>query len=69
MKLMKALREKSGVTLRRLSEETAVSESYLSLIETGARRPSVAVAKRIAAALGFDWTRFFEDGETPEESA
>ncbi len=32
-----------------------------SKIERGEANPSVDVAKRIAAVLGFDWTRFFED--------
>lgn len=33
----------------------------ISKIELGERRPSVEVAKKIAAVLGFDWTRFYED--------
>jgi transcriptional regulator with XRE-family HTH domain len=37
-----------------------ISESMYSLIENGKRRPSVDVAKRIAAVLNFDWTLFFE---------
>nr|DAH82125.1 MAG TPA: Methylphosphonate synthase, Hydroxymethylphosphonate, Iron, OXIDOREDUCTASE [Caudoviricetes sp.] len=31
------------------------------MIETGHRRPSVAVAKRIAAVLDFDWTMFYAE--------
>jgi len=30
-------------------------------IENGNANPSVKVAKKIAAVLGFDWTRFFDD--------
>jgi len=30
-------------------------------IENGNANPSVKVAKKIAAVLGFDWTRFYED--------
>jgi len=29
-------------------------------IETGERRLSVEIAKKIAEILGFDWTKFFE---------
>lgn len=48
-------------TLRDVAKEAEVSECYVSQIETGERRPSVEVAKRIAAVLGFEWTRFFEE--------
>lgn len=38
-----------------------VSQNFYSSIETGERRPSVETAKKIAAVLDFDWTRFYED--------
>jgi transcriptional regulator with XRE-family HTH domain len=60
---MQRARLENGITLKQLAEQIELSESYMSLIESGARRPSVAVAKRIAAVLGFEWTRFFEDEE------
>jgi DNA-binding XRE family transcriptional regulator len=31
------------------------------MIEGGHRNPSVDVAKKIAAVLGFDWIRFYDD--------
>lgn len=31
------------------------------MIESGDRKPTVKTAKKIAAALGFDWTLFFDD--------
>ena len=37
-----------------------IHRGHYSLIETGERTPSVAVAKRIAKYLGFDWTLFFD---------
>ena len=45
-----------------------LSQSGYANIEVGLRMPSVEIAKRIAAALGFEWTRFFEEPET-EDSA
>jgi len=30
-------------------------------IENGNANPSVKVAKKIAAVLGFDWTRFYDE--------
>ena len=52
-----------------ISDEAGITQAAYSLIENGKRRPSVAVAKRIAAALGFDWTLFFDDsGDNGSES-
>lgn len=47
-----------------ISKEASISIQYYSAIESGKRRPSVPVAKRIAAVLGFEWTRFFSDNNT-----
>lgn len=58
---LRAIRKKRGMTLKQLGDLTGLSESYISLIETMERRPSVDAAKRIAKALGFVWTRFFEE--------
>lgn len=57
---LRAVRLKKGLTLKQLADKVNVSESYCSFIETGTRKPSVAVAKKLGEALGFDWTRFFE---------
>jgi len=39
-----------------------ISQNYYSYIETGEKRPAVDTAKKIASALGFDWTLFYEEG-------
>lgn len=44
-----------------VAKEIGIAQSTYFSIETGARRPSVDMAKRIAAALGFEWTRFFDE--------
>ena len=54
------LRKKKNLTMREVGLMANISESMYSLIENGKRRPSVDVAKRIAAVLNFDWTLFFE---------
>lgn len=43
-----------------LAKEIGIPQSTYAAIEVGFRRPSVAMAKRIAEAMGFCWTRFFE---------
>ena len=64
---MKWLAEARGKRSQQsVADEAGISQSGYASIETGARRPSVGTAKRIAAVLGFDWTRFFEDGEEPK---
>lgn len=45
-----------------VAKDAQIARSYYAQIEVGTRNPSVAMAKKIAAALGFDWTIFF--GET-----
>ena len=44
----------------------SVDVTTINKIELGERRPSPELAKKIAAVLGFDWTRFFEDEEDKE---
>ena len=44
-----------------VAREIGIAQSTYASIETGARAPSVKMAKKIGAALGFHWTRFFED--------
>ncbi|MDR0380674.1 MAG: helix-turn-helix transcriptional regulator [Oscillospiraceae bacterium] len=44
-----------------VAQEVGVSQQHISALEYGTKRPSPAVAKRLAKVLGFDWTRFYED--------
>ena len=44
-----------------VADEIGIAQSTYASIEVGSRKPSVPMAKRIAAALGFDWTRFYKD--------
>lgn len=62
------LRKSKGLTQQQLSAETGLSQNYISSIETGERNTPVWTAKKIAAALDFDWQRFYEDeGVEPGE--
>ena len=44
-----------------VANEIGIAQSTYASIETGARKPSVPMAKRIAKAMGFDWVLFFEE--------
>lgn len=54
-------RIKKGLTQKELAEMVGITQGWLSSIESGMRRPSVAVAKKIADVLEFEWSRLFED--------
>lgn len=52
-------RKKKGLSQAKLASLIDVHKSYIGKIENG-RRPSVEVAKSLASALDFEWTRFYE---------
>ncbi len=57
------IRRQKGMSQRVVADASGISQSYYAAIETGERgKPlSVTIAKQIAIALGFDWTRFYDD--------
>ena len=57
--IIKARKNKS-YTQKQVAELAKVSEEYISLIESGKRKPSVKVAKKLGAVLDIQWTIFFE---------
>lgn len=65
---LKEYRRASGKNQREVAEAAKVSQSYYAALERGIRGSRIAapVAKRIAAALGFEWTRFYEEGAETE---
>lgn len=54
------IRNNKNLTQEDVAYSAKVSRPYITSIESGDRRPSVKVAKRIATTLGFEWTLFFE---------
>ena len=52
---------RNGRSQAQIAEAVGISQQMYSAIELGERRPSVEVAKKIAAVMGFDWTRFYDD--------
>lgn len=61
MKWLKAIREERNLTQEEVAKKIGASQPTYCNIESGVRQPSVKMAKQIGVALGFDWTRFFED--------
>jgi putative transcriptional regulator len=58
---LKELRESKEMTQSQVAESCKISRSYYTHIENGTKTPTVKVAKKIAAVLGFNWTNFFKD--------
>jgi len=58
---LKHEREKKLLTQQQLADLVGVDRTLISKIESGTSSPSVTTAKKIAAVLGFDWVRFFQD--------
>lgn len=46
-----------------IARDVGISYKSYNAYENNRRRPSVETAKKIAAVLGFPWTRFFEEQE------
>jgi putative transcriptional regulator len=67
---LKELRCKSNnLTQEQLAKQAGISRTMITEIENGNANPSVEVAKKIAAVLGIDWTKFFEDEQDVEFSS
>lgn len=58
---VRALRKKKGLRQTDLAHAANISQPQVAKIESGAQKPSVKVAKRIAEVLNFDWTEFFKE--------
>ena len=63
---MKKLRREHNMTQEQLAKAVGISRTMITEIENGNANPSVAGAKKIAAVLGFNWVKFFEDDDEQE---
>ena len=59
--LKKLRHESHNLTQEQLAKMVGISRTMITEIENGNANPSVKVAKKIAAVLEFDWTRFYDD--------
>lgn len=49
---LRSLREDSGLSQEDFADEIGLHRTYVSLLERGARNPSIALIDKIAQALG-----------------
>lgn len=61
MVTLREMREQRGMTQAKLASMVGVTQVAISLIETGERRPSVQMAKKIASVLNIAWPDLYAD--------
>lgn len=54
-------RRNASKTQQDVAKECGISRQLYSFIENGDRGATVPTAKKIAAVLGFEWQRFYEE--------
>lgn len=59
----------SGLRQRDLAESAGISQELVSALETGARRPTLDIARALARVLGVDVAEIFPNLERPAEKA
>lgn len=67
---LKDKRTEFGLSQKAVAKLAEITPAYYSYIENGDRRPSVIVAQKIAAVLGFpnEWYKLLENTEIKAES-
>ena len=61
------LRVEKGMTQADLAADSGVSQEMIHYLEAGKRAPKPKLAQQIGRLLGFDWTKFYEEGEMTDE--
>ena len=57
---LKTIRISRNLSTYKVSKLAHISQSHYSMIENGKRGVSIKAAKKIAGALGFEWTKFYD---------
>ncbi len=65
------IRKDKEMTIPEAAEASGISQTMYYYIESGERgaKLPVSTAKKIASALGFEWQRFYEEGEDEADGA
>lgn len=56
----------AGMTQEQLGGHSQITQNYLTLVESGKKKPTIEVVKRIAYALEVPLADFFEENPAPE---
>ena len=60
------LREERGMTQGAVAAAAGIAQPSYFEIEKGISRPKPETAQRIGAALGFSWTKFYDEDNTEQ---
>ena len=60
-KWLRIARVEKDMSQKKLCEKTGISQPSYCQIERGETNPRPRTAKKIAAVLGVDWTRFYDE--------
>ena len=60
-KWLRIARVEKDMSQKKLCEKIGISQPSYCLIENGKVNPRPSTAKKIAAVLGVDWTRFYDE--------
>jgi transcriptional regulator with XRE-family HTH domain len=66
---LKEIRRNKNVTLQQIADQTGLSKSFVSQIETGIANPSIASLKKITDALGVALGALFTNAENGSNDA
>ena len=61
MKNLAAFRKRKGWSQQKLSDQSGVSQTYISELEADKKKPTVLVAQKIAAALGITLSKLLNE--------
>ena len=64
---LKTLRQRQGLSQRKLAQMAGVSNATVSLVENGRSDPSMGLLKRILDSLGMSFAEFFSAEDRPGE--
>jgi len=66
-KHIRVLRERCGLSIRKLAEGAKMTPAVISSVERGKVSPSITTLRKILEALGTDMATFFSKGEDTQE--
>jgi transcriptional regulator with XRE-family HTH domain len=67
MSKLRMIRQKQKLSQKELAAATGLTATSISRYETGSRKMSVEVAKRLSKALNTDWAALFDEQINPDE--
>ncbi len=59
---LKFFREKKGLTVNKLANESGVSQSFVRELELGKKKPTIDTLSTLCLPLGITLKEFFDDG-------